>query len=66
MVQPKWPFKRLNVHMHSLLNGCFMVGAMKRYGLKLLYSTIFIIKNLYLFYCTKILIFAAYLKFKMT
>ena len=56
----------LNVHMHNLLNGCFMVGAMKRYGLKLLYSTIFIIKNLYLFYCTKILIFAAYLKFKMT
>ena len=26
VVQPKWPFKRVNVHMHSLLNGCFMVG----------------------------------------
>ena len=26
MVQPKWPFKRVNVHIHSLLNGCFMVG----------------------------------------
>ena len=34
MVQPKWPFKRVNVHMHSLLNGCFMMGAMKKVWFK--------------------------------